>query len=309
MKTYRFTLTPQSAFGTPLVGDSLFGQLCWAIRHRFGEERLSDLLNGYTEQQPFMVVSDAFPQGYLPLPTLPSKLWQTDEEYKKDRKKLKKVQWIKTEDAQQQTVKYWQEFAAKDAFKFSKNQQDQYHNTIDRQTGTTGEGMFAPYSTELTWYEKNQKLDLYVVLDESRLSITDLKTALEDVGSFGFGRDASIGLGKFTVAEDVQAVEFSQQNANCYFTLANCAPQSLGLNKEKSYYQITTRFGRHGDVQALSSSPFKKPIILAKGAAVFTPENYEPKIFLGNGLGNISNAQANAVHQGYAPVINLYVEF
>ena len=48
MKLYRFTLTSQSAMGTPLVGDTLFGQLCWAVRNRFGEARLTALLEGYT---------------------------------------------------------------------------------------------------------------------------------------------------------------------------------------------------------------------------------------------------------------------
>ena len=53
MKLYRFTLTSQSAMGTPLVGDTLFGQLCWAVRNRFGEARLTALLEGYTEQRPY----------------------------------------------------------------------------------------------------------------------------------------------------------------------------------------------------------------------------------------------------------------
>ena len=327
--TYRFTLSPQSAFGTPLVGDSLFGQLCWAIVHRFGEARLNELLDGYTEQCPFMIVSDCFPQGYLPLPTLPSRFWKPDGSHKIDRKKLKKIQWIKWEEAQQNSVDLWQIFALahqqeiddenekhkndrnyeKKAI-FPKESQDQYHNTIDRTTGTTGTSeAFTPYSTELTWYKREQKCDLYIVLDPTRFSLSDLKQILEDVGDFGFGRDASIGLGKFTVAEEVQAVEFKQENANCYFTLANSAPQGLGLNKDNSYYQITTRFGRHGDIQALSSSPFKKPIILAKPAAIFTPNEYKERLFLGNGLTQISTAQTNAVHQGYAPVFNLCVDF
>lgn len=309
MNTYRFTLSPQSAFGTPLVGDSLFGQLCWAIVNRFGETRLNELLDGYVEQRPFMVVSDCFSKGYLPLPTIPSRFWQTDESHKADRKKLKKIQWIKWEDAQQSAVEFWQEKAITANFKFEKESQDQYHNTIDRASGTTGEGAFAPYAAELTWFNRTQQFDLYIVLDESRFSLADLQLILNDVGHFGFGRDASIGLGKFTVAEEVQAVEFEQENANCYFTLANAAPQGLGLNKEHSYYQITTRFGRHGDIQALSSSPFKKPIILAKPAAIFTPNEYKVRSFLGNGLTGVSNAQQNAVHQGYAPVFNLCVDF
>ena len=153
-----------------------------------------------------------------------------------------------------------------------------------------------------------QKFDLYIVLDEVRFSLEKLQQVLNDVGSFGFGRDASIGLGKFQCTHP-QSVNFLQQNANCYLTLANCAPQNLGLNKDYCYYQITTRFGRHGDIQALSSNPFKKPIILAKPAAIFTPKKYEPRLFLGNGLSGISHAQPNAVHQGYAPVFNLFVDF
>ena len=306
MKLYRFTLTPQSAMGTPLVGDTLFGQLCWAVRNRFGEARLSELLEGYTAQRPFMVVSDAFPEGFLPLPTLPSTFWETKTET--DRKRLKKAQWVKISDAEKSAVKFWQECALQADFKFEKKTQDQFHNTIDRQTNTTGDGQFAPYSTELTWFDAQQKFDLYVVLDENRFSLEALQIVLQDVGNIGFGRDASIGLGKFR-CENPQAVNFAQPNANCYLTLANCAPQGLGLNKKHCYYQITTRFGRHGDIQALSSNPFKKPIILAKPAAIFTPENYQPRLFLGNGLGSVSYAQPEAVHQGYAPVLNLFVDF
>ena len=36
MQTLRFIIQPRAAFGTPLVGDTLFCQLCWALRHRFG---------------------------------------------------------------------------------------------------------------------------------------------------------------------------------------------------------------------------------------------------------------------------------
>ena len=306
MKLYRFTLTPQSAMGTPLVGDTLFGQLCWSVRNRFGEARLSELLEGYTTQRPFMVVSDAFPEGFLPLPTLPSTFWETKTET--DRKSLKKAQWVNISNAEKSAVKFWQECALQTNFQFKKENQDQFHNTIDRQTNTTGDGQFAPYSTELTWFCAKQKFDFYVVLDENRFSLEELQKVLEDVGNVGFGRDASIGLGKFR-CENPQSFDFTQSNANCYLTLANCAPQGLGLNKEHCYYQITTRFGRHGDIQALSSNPFKKPIILAKPAAIFTPENYEPRLFLGNGLGNVSYAQPEAVHQGYAPVLNLFVDF
>ena len=61
MQTYRLTLQPLSALGTPLAGDTLFGQLCWTLRHQLGNDALTALLAGYTQGQPFAVVSDALP--------------------------------------------------------------------------------------------------------------------------------------------------------------------------------------------------------------------------------------------------------
>lgn len=72
MQTYKAAITPKSAFGTPLKGDTLFGQLCWAIHNRFGNARLIELLVDYTKGKPFVVTSDALPAGYFPRPVLPS---------------------------------------------------------------------------------------------------------------------------------------------------------------------------------------------------------------------------------------------
>ncbi|PJG85616.1 type III-A CRISPR-associated RAMP protein Csm4 [Conservatibacter flavescens] len=305
MKTYRFTLKLNSAFGTPLVGDSLFGQICWEIVHQFGENKLTELLDGYTNQRPFLVVSDAFPNGYLPLPCLPSKYWVTGKET--DRKVLKKKQWISLEE-RKQAVENWQTFAKAEKDLFEKIVANQPHNTLDRQTNTTGEGQFAPYSTSQIWYSPNTQLDLYCVIDESRLSISDLKQLLNNIGQLGFGRDASIGLGRFEI-ENVEPFEANlSATYNAYLTLANCAPQGLDLHKDYCFYQLTTRFGRHGDIKALSENPFKKPIILAKAGAVFTPHQWQARLFLGNGLSGISKAQPNAVHQGYAPIIPIHID-
>ena len=46
---------------------------------------------------------------------------------------------------------------------------------------------------------QNVTLDIYIILDEERLSLLDTKTVLENIGKFGFGRDASIGLGQFNI--------------------------------------------------------------------------------------------------------------
>lgn len=119
-----------------------------------------------------------------------------------------------------------------------KEKQLQQHNTLNRQTMTTGENEFAPYSMSQIWYAPETVLDLYIVFDETRISFAKIKQCLEDIGAFGFERDASIGLGKFTLAENPQVVQFTTKNANACLTLANIAPQHLGLHKENSFYQL-----------------------------------------------------------------------
>jgi len=52
MECLRLTVRPMSAFAGPIKGDTLFGQICWAARNRWGEPRLRELLEGYTTGRP-----------------------------------------------------------------------------------------------------------------------------------------------------------------------------------------------------------------------------------------------------------------
>lgn len=194
MPTYRITLRPLSALGTPLAGDTLFGQLCWTLRHQLGNAALTDLLAGYTQGQPFAVVSDALPNGHLPLPSLPSGAWQAAEG--SDRKVLKKKRWLPLSSMGIQ-LSTWQQKAVADAELGKTEVRAQPHNTINRHTGTTGTGMFAPYTMGQTWLAPGSLLDVTVVLDDARLSLVQLQAAFTWMGQHGYGRDASIGLGKF----------------------------------------------------------------------------------------------------------------
>ncbi len=181
--------------------------------------------------------------------------------------------------------------------------------------------MFAPYTMEQYWYAKQGalrnngaflaetgSLDIYLVLDSTRFSIEELKTALSDIGHIGFGRDASIGLGRF----DVDAIEEinlpSQSGANAWLTLGPCAPQGMPLDPRRSFYQVFTRFGRHGDIEVLRGNPFKTPVLLAASGAILTPAAFENRSFFGQGLGgdgSLSKTLPATVHQGYAPVIGV----
>jgi CRISPR-associated protein Csm4 len=308
MQTYRLTFRPLSAFGTPLAGDTLFGQLCWTLRHQLGNDRLNELLQGYTHGEPFVVLSDALPAGHVPLPNVPSSLWQASDD---ERKKLKKKRWLPA-SALNHAFSQWQGHAKSDEEVAPQTERAQPHNNINRQTGTTGEGQFAPYAMPQIWFHPSMQFDLYAALDETRLTPAELTVALDYIGKVGFGRDASIGLGKFELIGDAAPVTWAAPpNANSYLTLGPCAPQGQGFCPVRSTYQVATRFGRHGDAAVQSGQPFKRPVMLAKAGGVFWSETQDAsRLFIGQGLGGLDNpvslAMPETVQQGYAPVIAIH---
>ena len=326
MQSYQITLSLQSAFATSIKGDTLFGQLCWAIRNRYGEKKLTQCLQGYTQNQPFAVVSDAFPQGYLPLPKLPSAFYEKLENV--DRKAAKKRCWL-PDQRLQKPVAQWLQHAVDaktltsnsecpclicgsdkhDATKHTLNLSENHpqpHNSINRQTNTTGEDGFAPYTVEQAWFAPHIQWTVYLLLDTAKLSYEECQQCLQDIGQFGYGKDASIGMGKFHIDNFKEQPLTAQTAANACLTLAPCAPQGLGFDADYSFYQLFTRFGRHGDIAVhQEGKPFKNPILLAQTAAVFsTPPPASG--FIGQGIGGngeLSKTINETVHQGYAPVI------
>jgi CRISPR-associated protein Csm4 len=317
MDTLQIQIQPLTAFGGSIRGDTLFGQLCWAVLHRHGESRLGELLNGYTEGKPFAVCSDAFPSGYIPRPDLPLEYYTRlpDE----DPKRIKKRQWMPL-DKIHEPIESWLEHclpekelivglhSATDALCLKHGQP---HNSIHRGLNTTYGSEFAPYSLPQYWYASGLLLDIWLWYDPERLDMDQLTQFMADIGNFGFGRDASIGLGKYKLEAINQKGPPQQQAPNAVITLAPCAPQGMGLNTEHCYYEPFTRFGRHGDRAVLSGKPFKNPILMANTGAILSGPTVHSKGYFGQGLGGagkLSNAIPETVHQGYAPCIDIHLK-
>ncbi len=313
------TLRPLTAFATPLMGDTLFGQLCWAIRHGFGETRLKSLLDGYTAVRPFLVVSDAFPAGYLPLPHLPARAWVGASSDPKERKALKKIAWAPL-DAIGQPLADWQRLSRErqPQIPLRPNEKKarpwflaspQPRNSLNRLTLCTGEGEgFSPYTVRQLWYDSNVRLDIHLRLDESRLPRAELEHVLTAVGLAGFGKDANVGLGKFALEDMKDSPMKGQDGADAWLALAPCAPQGCGFDPARSFYKPFTRYSRHGDFAARLGDAFKPPVLLAAAGAVFGARDGEDftRGFIGQGLGgddSLSTVMKGTVHQGYAPAL------
>lgn len=307
-----FALRPRSAFVTPLVGDTLFGQLCWALRHLHGEAALSHWLRGYTEGRPFLVVGTPLPAGHVPLPCLPPDCW--DAEPHTDAKTLRQRRWLPVA-ALAQPARQWRALARADADVPGAclHLAPYTHNTLSRQSGSTGLEQFAPYTVLQRWHaptdhDQAPTLTLTCIHDAEQLDADALLAALRWVGELGYGADANTGMGRFDVTPcPLPWPEQPPAQANAWLTLGPLVPAGLALDSAHSYYTLDVRFGRHGDQDALSGLPFKRPVMLAHPGAVLAPAAQQPtdwsQLWLGQGVGGVSNARPDTVHQGYAPVL------
>lgn len=304
MGLYRIDIAPTGSFYTLIKGDMLFGALCWAVVERFGERRLTDLLDGYADGKPFAVVSDAFPAGFLPKPVLPfpyfKKAGTTEQPDAKERKKFKKREWLPAEKISLPTNEMadWlqeQPFVKK-TLKTS--------NRIDPLTNHASGGAYSAFAMEQFYY--GGMLNVYAVIDESKISPSEMRAAFEHVGRTGFGKKATAGGGKFTVSE-MTPVAFENKNATALMTLAPCVPAENEFDADYSFYKVFVRFGRHGNKAAASENPFKNPVITVDAGAVLTPKDKSAKVplFVGTGVKGTSLIDERTVYQGYAPVVLL----
>jgi CRISPR-associated protein Csm4 len=289
MKLYKIAITPTSKFSTTLKGDTIFGHLCWAIKYLFKEDKLISLLNDYNKK-PFLVVSDAFPKGYLPKPKMPSSFLK---EKREDKKLNRKKVWIAYNDL------------LKGNYNSAKNNKDinnndiqsvQIHNAINYKTFHTGNG-FDPYGLE-SWSLSSK--EFYCLLDENKLSKDKLYEAIKFLSEIGYGKKVTTGKGRFNV-EYIEEVVVDNVST-VYMTLSPFSPK--GVKCKNIYYEPFTRFGKFGADRAYKNA-FKKPILLADTASVIEFEKEQKIYYIGKGIDGISKIYKDAVHQGYSIVLPL----
>lgn len=303
MKLYKINIKPQGGFYTPLKGDQLFGQFCCTAACAMGGERLEEWLEGYTGGRPYIVLSDAFPQGYLPKPCLPFSYYKTDNALPdvQKRKEFKKRIWL-PEDKAALPVTQMKEFFADVKFKESELKSS---NNVNPLSGHADGGPYSAYGTLRTCYYKT--LSIYAVADENKITKEEIAEIFTETGLQGYGKKASAGGGKFSVENIIEITPLAPQNK--FMTLAPCVPQPEILDADECFYKIFVRFGRHGGAAARSGIPFKKPVITADTGAVLTFKDKSfQALFTGQGISGVSPDDRQTVFQGYAPVIPLNAE-
>ena len=295
MKCYKSTLKPLSAFGTPLKGDTLWGHLCWMIRYRYGNDRLETLLMHYREGTPFLIVSDAFYDGYLPKPKMPSVcLGEETTEKKENRKRV----WLTPEDLQD--ARYGHAKKESEVTREADRTEVVVKNSINYETFGTGEGAFAPYGSQEHFF--NTPKNIYFLLDETQLSYEELTELLQLFSEHGYGKDISTGKGRFEITKP-ELVSWKNES-RAYMTLSPAAIEAH-TSIEQVYYEPFVRFGKFGGNLA-KPNPFKRPLLMMETGSVIVYRDIQLRHFAGRSIdGLVSRTDPNdergkSLHQGYA---------
>ena len=169
MDSLHLTLRPRAAFGGAIKGDTLFGQLCWAARNRWGEARLAELLDGYTEGRPFAVCSDAFPRGSSPKTRAAATSLCRASGGGPQGRKAPPVGAARGDGRARGGAAGPVPIDAEVAADLGGRDRlaevhAQPHNSIHRLTGTTAAPEFAPYTQEQHWFAAGIDLHVYMLV-------------------------------------------------------------------------------------------------------------------------------------------------
>jgi len=283
MKLIKVKITPHSSFVTFPKGDTIFGHFAY---HSFlkGETLFSDYAK---EREPKIIFSDILPDGYLYKPTLALSAFGVDESEKKE---FRKKSWITIDALQKGELLKAQEL------KFYKTD-IRTRNSLNRVTFSTGGEGFDPFSLEEISFLHQPVI--YVLFDENSFSQEEILERLNLIGKVGFGRKGSIGKGHFRAEIDEDFKSFDEVESDYCLTLS---PTILHKSKdiiEKAYYNTFNRFGKYHS----SSTPFKKPLLMAdSGAVIKLKEKKEKKEFIGGAIDNGMGGKQSLI-QGYSIVV------
>ena len=305
MKYFKIKIKVKSSLSTPIMGDTVFGHICWGIKYHEGEAELERFIKEYDDNAPPLIISNGFLSDMIPVPLLEPNLPISDvnlDDLNKI-KKVKKAKYIPVSCFKSENESISEEKIGL-AFKNEKNFETHYkvnerlHNTIDRFSGQTldeGGGLFA---VEEMWYdEKHLMQDIYVV---SSLSESRLKEIFTWGFENGYGADKSTGKGNIDVLE-VKSIIFNKPNGN------NIRAMSLGhfvpcendkIKNLKS--DIFTKFGKLGGDYVLYKNPFKKPVVMYAEGATFSTE--DDKYYVGSLLKDV-HTDPNIRHHAFSPII------
>lgn len=329
MQNYKINIKLKSSIITPFHSDTLWGHICWALRYTQGEKELIDFIDCYNSGEPPLVISNAFPKGYLPFPVLKplektkqreliNAFWDESDfiTAASELKKISASQYISKElfkHLNKGTISMYSLLEAILANPkifpviSAKSSSITYHAKIDRLSSAAIDGGL--FTTNDMFYANNE-FEAYCKIG-SGFSEEKLKQCMEFINIDGFGRKKSTGKGSVKCTIE-RISDDSMFDANAFMTLSNYVP--CQDDPQKGFYKLLTKYGKLGGHFASSSiipgnnpTPFKYPVVMFESGSVFKMDKKEEHY--GKIVKDVHSAKnINIVHYGMAYPMPLKIE-
>lgn len=302
-RLFRQTIQPQSAFLTPLQSDTLFGHLMWALRYSEGEKELVKVLELCRSGPPPLLISGGMPQGYLPMPVVPSLS-------REERLTLVEELWGSGSAANQRvavelfreaahrawlSLDLWQKLvnglSPRALFKLllEEERPDPHgeslaitRTAVDRITSSGREGQL--FVKDESFYPEDQPFDIWFKLSEEAMAeglLERLNEWWKRMEAAGFGHRKSSGAGAFKRVGDVEPADGQLPTArqpNAFATLSAYVPRPG--DPVDGHYRTRIKRGKLGEGYALPK-PWKKPLIMLAPGSVFRTDEADVADYYG----------------------------
>lgn len=328
-RTYRVILEVKSSVVTPFQADTLFGTLCWGIRFLEGEKDLKEFIDNSLMENPPLIISDGFPESYLPKPILaPLKIKESEELvetcYGKEKKelirgimKLKELSklhlipkdYLFKYVENLSSIQIGKDFLIAKFKEPAKESQVNLRNAFNRLTARVQEGGL--FSETETYYPPESRINFYAKINESLFSLTRLKNLLTGYLELsGYGADKSAGRGniKFINIEDSDLPHVDQSNA--FTSLSSFVPKAY--DPSNGFYDPILKYGKLGEHYAsgktskldrsgrvIGMNPFKKPLYMFRAGSAFFLDGSPLKEYYGRVVDNV-HWDPEIIHYGLA---------
>jgi CRISPR-associated protein Csm4 len=259
---------------------------------------LLPFLNG----EPPFVLSDGFPAGLLPKPLFPrSRRSLSAGIDTRELKEKKYDSYKKQEKAPFQTIEEFRSTCASPekppTVAFSPWVTTHTpHATIDRMTMTTGgEGSAGNLYETTEKHLPHKDVDVYLRSLAGQEAMVEKN--LEQIGRCGFGKDKSVGLGRFTVKNVEKTTDLREvETVEGFINLSSFVPAAN--DPKDGYWRLRVKYGRLGE-NAGEGNPFKKPLLQIEPGAVFKNTRPYLKPWYGRMVESLSASFPQAVQNCY----------
>ncbi|MDP2953974.1 MAG: hypothetical protein Q8O76_11745, partial [Chloroflexota bacterium] len=214
---HKATLHLRGPTGTPWQADTIFGHLCWALRHRRGETALQDLLGDFCGGLPHFLLSDGFPGDLLPRPLLLSMPQDDSLETFREGRNARKVAILSPPEFER--ALRGETFFPQRPAQGMPVPRVTLKNQISRLTGTTGdEGRLFPFTEYWT-----PEVTIYLKIEPGFED--QVKELFDWLVETGYGKRKSVGYGAIDSYTFEKFEGFPVlPDANAFVSLSNFVP-------------------------------------------------------------------------------------